>query len=111
MVVVIIRQQKKHQANRNKSKARPIVEHFFDTIKYYAPSWLPKVPHKRLTKNIQAVFIKCALDNIVKTKRHLITNNNLTDGVHLKAIYRLNSDGITHSILLKYDDCINSNNP
>lgn len=67
-------------------------------------------PNKGPTKNIQEILKNCSLDRTAKTKRHLIINNNLIDEVHLKAIYRLNSDEGRHSILLKYGDCINSKN-
>lgn len=64
--------EKERQANRNKSKIRPRVEHLFGVIKNQFG--YRKVRYKGLTKNAQAVFTKCALANIVMAKRHLMAN-------------------------------------
>ena len=61
---------KERQANRNKSKIRPRVEHLFGVIKHQFG--YRKVRYKELAKNAQAVFTKCALANIVMAKRHLM---------------------------------------
>ena len=62
---------KERQANRNKSKIRPRVEHLFGIIKHQFG--YRKVRYKGLAKNAQAVFTKCALANIVMAKRHLMS--------------------------------------
>jgi transposase, IS5 family len=62
--------EKERQTNRNKSKIRPRVEHVFGIIKHQFG--YRKVRYKGLAKNAQAIFIKCALANIVMTRRHLM---------------------------------------
>lgn len=62
--------EKERQSNRNKSKIRPRVEHIFGVIKHQFG--YRKVRYKGLTKNAQAIFIKCALANMVIAKRHLM---------------------------------------
>lgn len=63
---------KERQSNRNKSKIRPRVEHLFGVIKHQFG--YRKVRYKGLAKNAQAVFMKCALANVVMAKRHLLTS-------------------------------------
>lgn len=58
------------QANRNKSKIRSRVEHVFGVLKHQFG--FRKVRYKGLAKNAQAVFMKCALANLVMAKRHLL---------------------------------------
>lgn len=62
--------EKERKANRNKSKTRLRVEHIFGVIKHQFG--YRKARYKGLAKNAQAVFIKCALANLVLAKRHLI---------------------------------------
>lgn len=62
--------EKEREANRNKSKIRPRVEHMFGVIKHQFG--YRKVRYKGLAKNAQAVFIKCALANLVVAKHHLM---------------------------------------
>jgi len=61
---------KERQANRNKSRVRPRVEHLFGVIKHQFG--YRKVRYKGLAKNTQAMFTKCALANLVMAKRHLL---------------------------------------
>lgn len=62
--------EKERKAIRHKSKIRPRVEQLFGVIKHQFG--YRKVRCKGLAKNAQAVFIKCALANIVMSKRHLL---------------------------------------
>lgn len=62
--------ERERKANRNKSKIRPRVEHLFGVIKHQFG--YRKVRYKGLAKNAQAVFVKCALANLVVAKRHLM---------------------------------------
>lgn len=62
--------EKERQSNRNKSKIRPRVEHLFGVIKHQFG--YRKVRYKGLIKNAQAVFMQCALANLVMAKRHLM---------------------------------------
>lgn len=63
--------KKERQANRHKSTIRPRVEHLFGIIKHQFG--YRKVRYKGLAKNAQAVFMKCALANLVIAKRHLMS--------------------------------------
>ena len=63
--------QKDRKSNRYKSTIRSRVEHLFGVIKQQFG--YRKVRYKGLLKNAQAVFMKCALANIVVAKHHLMT--------------------------------------
>ena len=56
--------------NRNKSRVRVKVEHVFGVLK--RQFGYNKVRYKGLDKNAHAVFIKCALVNLVMAKKPLL---------------------------------------
>ena len=62
--------EKARQTNRTKSRIRARVEHLFAVMKHQFG--YRKVRYRGLSKNIQAVFTRCALNNLFIARKHLL---------------------------------------